>query len=49
MAFNPVVPVPKITEPKSKVRSQFVDEDFYNNCKQISKMYQQDIFTKVIL
>lgn len=41
MVFNPVVPIPKNTEPKAKLRSQFVDYKFYKECKELLKLYPQ--------
>lgn len=50
MAFNPAVPVPKITEPKSKFNNSFVDPDFYEKCREISKRnHQKTFFTDVVI
>lgn len=41
MVFNPAVPVPKVTEPKSKLRSMFANQKFYDKCRQVSKKCPQ--------
>lgn len=45
MSFNPAVSVPKITEPKSKLSSQFLNKDFYEECIKVTKSGQQKIFS----
>lgn len=50
MAFNPAVMVPKITEPKSKLRKQFVNQDFYEECIKDIKTYPQSmLFSEIVI